>query len=115
MCSENKITILLTEVCETNLYLKLIAQLNKDFEMVGLEKVFGLNYSPNDLTKKLQEQLSELMRTDFDKYANLLYRIDILESTLKKLENLPIENLVSQVAYVILKREWQKVWFKNKL
>jgi hypothetical protein len=115
MCSENKIALLLAKICDADLYLKLISQLNKDFEMVGLENTFDVNYSPNDLVKKLQEQLIDLIRTDFDTYANLLYRIDVSELALKKLDNLPIENLTLQVTYVVLKREWQKVWFKNKL
>jgi len=114
MCSENKIALLFKEISETDLYIKLIEQLNKDFEMVGLKQMFDLNYSPHDLIKKLQKALAELIKTDFYIYANLLYRIDVSEVALKKLENLPIESVINQISYVILKREWQKVWFKNK-
>ncbi|MBC7641800.1 MAG: hypothetical protein H7174_05590, partial [Flavobacterium sp.] len=47
-------------------------------------------------------------------YLNLLYIIDVPEDQIKKLDGSDIEELSAQVAFLILKREWMKVWFRNR-
>jgi hypothetical protein len=46
---------------------------------------------------------------------NLLYIIDVSEEEVKKLDGSDISILSGQVSFLILKREWQKVWFRSKL
>ena len=115
MCKEESSVVLLSEIESVDLYLKLIEQLNKDFQLAGIEQSFGLDFTPLKLIQELQKIVIRLINNKFDDYLNLLYRIDISEIEIKKLDGSNIEKMSEQVVYLLLKREWQKVWFKAKL
>jgi hypothetical protein len=87
---------LFSEAESENLYLKLIEQINKDFNLANEGVDFPLSTTPGAL--KVQ-----------------LYIIDVSEEQIKKLDGSDLVALSEQVAFLILKREWQKVWFRNKL
>jgi hypothetical protein len=70
---------------------------------------------PDDLKTLLHEKIYRLIQNKFTEYLNLLYIIDVSEDEIKKLDGSDISELSVQVAFLILKREWQKVWFRNKL
>ncbi|MDD2985464.1 hypothetical protein [Flavobacterium sp.] len=106
---------LLTEAEKENLYLKLIEQLNKDFNFANEPVDFPLSTSPQELKVQLHEKVYRLIQYKFAEYLNLLYIIDVSESEVKKLNGDDLLELAEQVAFLILKREWQKVWFRNKL
>ncbi|WP_276978562.1 hypothetical protein [Flavobacterium filum] len=106
---------LLTEAEKENLYLKLIEQLNKDFNFANEPVDFPLSTSPNELKIQLHEKVYRLIQYKFAEYLNLLYIIDVSEEEVKKLNGDDISELAAEVAFLILKREWQKVWFRNKL
>ena len=106
--------LLLTEAQNENLYLKLIEQLNKDFNLANEGVDFPMSISPNELKIQLQEKIYRLIQYKFAEYLNLLYIIDVAEDEVKKLDGSDIVELSGQVAFLILKREWQKVWFRNK-
>lgn len=105
---------LVSEIYERRLYIKLIEQLNKDFQLVGIEEVFLINSSPKELVAQLQKSIYQLIHTNFSDYMNLLYRIDISENEIKKIDGSDIEKLTEQVSFLILKRECQKVWIRSK-
>ena len=73
-----------------------------------------MSISPNELKIQLQEKMYRLIQYKFAEYLNLLYIIDVAEDEVKKLDGSDIVELSGQVAFLILKREWQKVWFRNK-
>ena len=106
---------LLAEAEKENLYLKLIEQLNKDFNFANEAFDVPEMTSPEDLKVLLHEKIYRLIQYKFAEYLNLLYIIDVSESEVKKLDGSDISELSAQVAFLILKREWQKVWFRNKL
>ncbi|HBI00679.1 MAG TPA: hypothetical protein PLL09_07320 [Flavobacterium sp.] len=106
---------LLTEAEKENLYLKLIEQLNKDFNFANEPVDFPLSTSSNELKIQLHEKVYRLIQYKFAEYLNLLYIIDVSEDEVKKLNGDDIAELAEQVAFLILKREWQKVWFRNRL
>lgn len=106
--------LLLTEAQNENLYLKLIEQLNKDFNLANEGVDFPMSISPNELKIQLQEKMYRLIQYKFAEYLNLLYIIDVAEDEVKKLDGSDIVELSGQVAFLILKREWQKVWFRSK-
>ncbi|WP_299623297.1 hypothetical protein [uncultured Tenacibaculum sp.] len=105
---------LLTEVVDNKLYEKLINQLNKDFQLVSLDVVFHKESSPLVLKTKLQEVVKSLLLNDSDGYYNLLYRIDVSEISLKNINTSEIDSYSEEVTFLILKRVWKKVYFKNK-
>lgn len=106
--------LLLSEAEKENLYLKLIEQINKDFNLANEGIDFPKSISPNELKTQLHEKIYRLIQYKFAEYLNLLYIIDVPEDQIKKLDGSDIGILSEQVTYLILRREWQKVWFKNK-
>lgn len=106
--------ILLSEAEKENLYQKLIEQLNKDFNLANEGVDFPQNTTPHELKIQLHEKIYRLIQYKFAEYLNLLYIIDVSESEVKKLNGDDLVALSEQVAFLILKREWQKVWFRNK-
>ena len=105
---------LLSEATKENLYLKLIEQINKDFNSANEPVDFPLSTSPAELKIQLHEKIFRLIQFKFAEYLNLLYIIDVSENEIKKLDGSDLVNLSENVAFLILKREWQKVWFRNK-
>ena len=95
------------------LYVKLIQQLNKDFQMSNLDILFKETMLPVALQKTLSQVLLELINNKYDDYLNLLYRIDISEKELLKVRSESLDASIHQVAFLILKRESQKVWLKK--
>ncbi|MNF72948.1 hypothetical protein D3C84_549380 [compost metagenome] len=106
--------LLLVEAQGENLYLKLVEQINKDFNLANEGIDFPLSISPEELKMQLHEKIYRLIQYKFAEYLNLLYIIDVSESEVKKLDGSDLVVLAGQVSFLILKREWQKVWFRNK-
>ncbi len=94
---------------------KLILQIQKDADLVGVEFELNEESSSIELVNYLQYFLSNLIQNNFSTYANLLYRIDISEKQLIKLQDMEISILVKNIAILLLKKEWQKVWFKSRI
>ncbi|MES2812153.1 MAG: hypothetical protein V4670_06755 [Bacteroidota bacterium] len=106
--------LLLSEAQKEELYIKLVEQINKDFTLANESVDFPISVSPIDLKIQLHEKIYRLIQHKFAEYLNLLYIIDVSEDQIKKLNGSDITELAEQVAFLILKREWQKVWFRNK-
>ena len=106
--------LLLIEATGENLYLKLIEQINKDFNLANEGIDFPISISPEELKIQLHEKVYRLIQYKFAEYLNLLYIIDVSEDEIKKLDGSDLVILAEQVVYLLLKREWQKVWFRNK-
>lgn len=106
--------LLLQEAEKETLYLKLIEQMNKDFNLANEAVDFPLSLLPEELKLQLHEKIYRLIQCKFAEYLNLLYIIDVSEEEIKKLDGSDLVILAEQVAFLILKREWQKVWFRNK-
>lgn len=106
---------LLSEAEKENLYIKLIEQLNKDFNFANEPIDVPLSTQPKELKIQLHEKVYRLIQYKFAEYLNLLYIIDVPEEEVKKLNGDDLSQLSGEVAFLILKREWQKVWFRNRL
>lgn len=115
MRSPENTDLLLSEAQKENLYIKLIEQLNKDFNFANEALDFPVSGSPINLKIELQEKVFKLIQFKFAEYLNLLYIIDVSENEVKKLDGSDLDELAEQVTFLILKREWQKVWFRNRL
>ena len=95
------------------LYKELVLQINKDFKRTNLEAVFLKDITPSELKLKLQEVIYHLILNKYNEYLNLLYIIDVSEEKIKKIEGNNIIDISEQITYLILLREWQKIWFKK--
>ncbi len=105
---------LIDEANQLELYKKLITQLNKDFLLVNIDLDFHEGILPSSLKLVLHETIYRLIQEKFTEYLNVLYIIDVPESQVKSLEGDDIVKLAEDASFLILKREWQKVWYKNK-
>ena len=106
--------VLLAEATNQDLYLKLIEQINKDFNLANEAIDFPLSPNPDELKVQLHEKIYRLIQCKFAEYLNLLYVIDVPENEIKKLDGSDLVVLSEQVAFLVLKREWMKVWFRNR-
>lgn len=99
---------------QLNLYKKLIKQLNKDLLYANIDLAFDEDVLPSSLKLLLHETIYKLIQEKFSDYLNLLYIIDVSEQKVKALDGSDILGLSEKVTFMILQREWQKVWLKNK-
>ena len=97
--------LLLNEASKDNLYLKLIEQINKDFNLANESIDFPISIDPEELKAQLHEKIYRLIQYKFAEYLNLLYIIDVPEDQIKKLDGSDLLILAEQVAFLILKRE----------
>jgi len=105
---------LMQQASKEELYQRLILQLNKDFLYANIDLDFNIDVLPTSLKLILHETIYKLIQEKFADYLNLLYIIDVSEEKIKQLDGSDTLKLSEQVAFLILQREWQKVWFRNK-
>ncbi len=103
------------EVAEGQLlYPKLITQIKKDFKRANIPLDLVENPSPLGVKSVLHEKIYYLLMERFSDYLNLLYVIDIPETQIAQVKSNNPVDAAEEMCFLILKREWQKVWFKHK-
>lgn len=105
---------LLNAIEAENLLIKLIEQLNKDFLLSNINHHFELSISTIELKEHLNDFLMNLFINNYDDYLNVLYRIDVSEKELETIKGASLKENIHIISFLVLKREFQKVWFKNK-
>lgn len=105
---------LVDEANALDLYKNLVHQLNKDFLLANIHLEFHEAILPTSLKLLLHETVYKLIQDKFTDYLNLLYIIDVSESKVKSLNGDDMFKLSEDVSFLILQREWQKVWYRNK-
>lgn len=105
---------LMTEVNKIGLYKKLVAQLNKDFLLANIDLGFDEDILPTSLKLVLHETIFHLIQEKFSDYLNLLYIVDVSEKKVRQLDGNNVLVLAEQVSFLILLREWKKVWYRNQ-
>ena len=103
-----------TQSRESDLYNALVAQLKKDFLLANSALECCDTPSTSDLVRVLQEAVYTLIQEAFSTYVTLLYVVDVPESCLSVLDNSDMVKFSKAVSLLILKREWQKVWFRAR-
>jgi hypothetical protein len=109
------ISELLVKARRENLYIKIIQQLNKDFLLANVPYRFSEDLIPEALINKLFNAIMALMTKNYDSYLNFIYRVDLSEKELAKISDKSLEYVIKNITFLILKREYQKVWFKNTI
>lgn len=105
---------LISEAKDLNLYNQLVKQLNKDLVLANIDLSFNEDVLPSSLKLLLHEMIYKLIQERFMDYLNLLYIIDVSEDKIKQLDGTDTLEMSEKVAFIILLREWQKVWFRHK-
>lgn len=104
---------LVSQATALDLYQKLILQLNKDLVYANINLEFDKETLPTSLRLVLQEMVFELIQNKFSVYLNLLYSVDVSEVKIRALDGNDTLKLSDDVTFLILQREWQKVWYRN--
>lgn len=107
-------TELLKNAHENEWYPKLVSQLEKDFCLANIPIKMGVGISPDDLKTVLHEKIYHLMMERFSEYLNLLYVVDVPEKAFKEIQVTDVVEVAEQVSFLVLQRELQKVWLKEK-
>lgn len=105
---------LLNQVCDLQLLESFVRQIEKDFALANVTIQFIKNHDGKDLVIKLKEKVYFLIMESFDQYLNLLYIVDVPEKEFKTIDGTDAVEVAEQVTFLILKREFQKVWTKKK-
>jgi hypothetical protein len=105
---------LISEAQRLNLYKNLILQLNKDLLYANIDLEFDEATLASSLKLVLHETLFFLIQNKFADYLNLLYIIDVSELKIKALDGSDMLRLSEEVTFLVLQREWQKVWYRAK-
>lgn len=108
------ISSLLEHAENKSLYENLVLQLQKDFVLANVFIDLPTQIVPEDLKTVVHEKVYYLIMEKFTDYLNLLYIIDVPEKVVKAIEATDVVEISDQVTFEILKREWQKVWFRNE-
>ncbi|MBG6133642.1 hypothetical protein IWQ47_005114 [Aquimarina sp. EL_43] len=104
---------LIDEVSNSDLYPQFLAQLQKDLNRAGIDYDIK-SKTPQDLFSEVAYLLVEKLQNAFNEYLNLLYAVDVSETKIRSLDSEDSVDIAEYAAYLILKREWQKVWYRNK-
>ena len=99
---------------QLDLYKKLIKQLNKDLSFANIDLEFDDAVLPSSLKLMLNETIYKLIQEKFSEYLNLLYIVDVSEQKVRELDGDDILKLSEDITFLILQREWQKVWLRNQ-
>ena len=105
---------LISNASSLNLYNKLIVQLNKDLLFANIDLEFDEDTTPEHLKLGLHETIFNLIQNKFSDYLNLLYQVDVSEKKIRSLDGDDLVKLSEEVTFLVLQREWQKVWYKAK-
>lgn len=114
MSLPKKFNDLIEEAESLKLYKKLIVQLNKDLHLADIDLEFDIDTLSTSLKLVLQEMVYHLIQNKFSDYLNLLYQVDVSENKIRQLDTEDVINLSENVTFLILQREWQKVWYRAK-
>jgi len=86
-------------------------QFYRDFELSQAEE----SATFQALQEKIAAVISQLLQNNPERLLNLMYRLDIDETKFRfVIQNGPEENVARQLAELVLEREMQKVYWRNK-
>ncbi|WP_297702942.1 hypothetical protein [uncultured Eudoraea sp.] len=97
-----------------NLYLDLVLQLKKDFALANLTLDLPADCNPDELKYLLQKNIQFLIEEKFSDFLTLLYIVDLPENTARQILDTEKQNISDHYTFLILKRVWQKVWFRKQ-
>ena len=104
---------LLQYAATCQLYSKLVRQINKDFHAANASLELPAHIGPEDLCDNLREKIYYLLLERFSAFLQLMYVVDIPETAYREMQSRDVVEIAEQIGFLVLKREWQKVWLKT--
>ncbi len=109
------ITFLHNNVTSQKLLCDLILQVQKDLQTTVDSDIVLQCTTPEELVVELSDYLYQILNsTNVARFSVFLYRVDVREDKLKALEATDVENYVQKVVFLVLQREFLKVYLKDK-
>lgn len=105
---------LMQVVKSDSLFDKLKHQVEKDFVLANVPLKIVEILGHIEFIALIREKVYYLMMEHFSEYLNLMYIIDIPESEFQHIEVTDTVDVADQVTLLILKREYKKVWYRNR-
>ena len=98
------------------LYANLVNQVVKDFNLASVELDLDnpQEVLPSQLIHAIEDAVYLVIQRDNVSYMNLLYIVDVPEKAINALASDSTEQFSKDIAFLILKRCWMKVWYKAK-
>lgn len=107
-------TYLKQELKQEVLLQDLILQVQKDLQTVVDSTIELKAKTPMELIQELYEILQDVLASsNVSRFSNLLYRVDVSEKQIKSIVASDLDQYVQAVVFLILKREFQKVYIKK--
>lgn len=103
------------QISRSDVYSLLILQLQKDLNRAGIEYEVNQNVAPEELFLEIEQLVLEKLNNAFNEYLNLLYAVDVSERDIKNCKSEESKVIAKYATYLILRREWQKIYFRNTL
>lgn len=106
---KNQLALLKSKIESKKMLAALIKQLNKDFYMANIDFSIHENSSISELFNTLNAKIYQLYNVNYDAYLNLIYRVDVSEKSMMKIKLNELEEVIKNVTFLILEREFQKI------
>ena len=104
---------LLQYAASCQLYSKVVKQINKDFRAAQAPLELPVHIAPEALCDHLREKIYYLLLERFSDFLQLMYIVDIPETSYREIQSRDVVEIAEQIGFLVLKREWQKVWLKT--
>ncbi|CAG2533195.1 MULTISPECIES: hypothetical protein [Maribacter] len=97
-----------------SLFEKLVKQVEKDFILANNPLKITKTIDGVSFIALIREKVYYLMMEHFAEYLNLMYIIDIPEKEFEHIQITDTVDVADQITFLILKREYKKVWYRNR-
>lgn len=108
------VTQLISSITDVGIYTQFREQLQKDIHRAGLDYELQPTAVPYELVQECIAMIQDLLSCRFNDLLNLLYAVDISENEVRKIIRESSVDMANEITLSILKREYQKVKFRNQ-
>ncbi|MDR0228128.1 MAG: hypothetical protein LBI72_03590 [Flavobacteriaceae bacterium] len=112
---EEVVRFLEAKLSNQELMQQMVNQLNKDFQLAVDTSIEFKSNVPDTLANEVLMCLEKIATTSVAKFSSLLYRIDVSETEVDAIKGVSFEEYLQQITFLILKREFQKVYIRSAL
>lgn len=99
---------------EVDFFEDLVKQVQKDFQTAVDTSIVFTAKTPTELVAQVVNELHRVITsTSVSKFSNLLYRVDVAEADVKAVTSQDIDEYLERITFLLLKREFQKVYIRN--
>lgn len=109
------IQFLKERLSNTDLFVQMRNQLDKDFQLAVDSSIEFTSDTPEALVEEVYACILKITSTSVSKFSSLLYRVDVPETEVEALKGNDFEDYLKGLTFLIMKREFQKVYLRNTL